>query len=557
MLTLLYSLLITSVLFLLPKILSKILLIIYYILMLILFLVHYMLFIIKDQVFTVYDLFNTQEGLTYINFIFKEIKLPLIIIIIISLILLIYTFKQINKIKKNLNFKKNILLIITSILIFILTKNLLVLSLENYENNFNKLLYPKYYYDEFVNRNRSMLVCGMYEYTFRDIYLYNKTQHSLFGSIEEIEKIMNENKITFEENEYTGVFKGKNLIMIMMESIDNIEINDKTMPTLNYIKNNSWNFTKRYSKNTSTINTEYTSITGLFYTDLIYNTNNNNYSLSLPNIFNKNGYITSSAHNNTGSYYNRKSLHKTLGFQKSYFLYDILGSKLKYNDKQMIEIDDIYNKIIPKDNNFMTFIITITGHGPYQNQDVCTGIGLKTEKECLDYKSKLTDDMLKLLLERLEEDKLLDDTVIILYSDHYPYAYNFTEEELSKMDRIDESYKIRNIPFMIYNKNIEYKEFNMLVNDIDIEPTILNLFGIEYNPNLFIGTDLLSKSHKNITIFPDYSWYDGNIYSLNNGVDTSSAYYKEISNYVKTKIDLNKMIVSNNYYKKWGCNEMK
>ncbi len=552
MITILYGLLISSIIFLLPKIFSKILLILTYSLSLILFVVNYMLFIIKGQVLTIEDLTNTQEGLEYLNFITEKINIPLILIIIFSLILLIFSFKFINKIKRKFTKPKSFLLVLGSVILFIILRLFTIATLEHYsDDDWDKVNYPRYYYDEFINRNRSVISIGIYDYTIREVYMHYKNMLTTYGSIEEIEETIKKFD-TENTNEYTGIFKGKNLIMIMLESIDNLEITEDIMPTLYEIKNNGWVFNKRYSKNTATIITEFSSQTGLYYNDIVYKINNANYNLSVPKLFEKAGYITSSVHDNHGQFYNREVLHKSLGFQNSYFVLDYVNDGIQFNDEQIATNDKIYTKITNKENPFMSLIVTITGHGPY-NDGFCESQKINNKKECLDYKSGLTDKMLESLLNRLKEDKILDNTVLVLYSDHYPYAYDFTSEELkTNYIKADSKYELKNIPFIIYNPSIEHKEIDKLVGDIDIAPTVLNLFGIDYEPKYYVGTDVFSSAHKNLIMFSDYSWYDGNIYSLENKDNANIDYINETSNYVKTKVDLSKMIISNNYYQKFN-----
>ncbi len=505
-----------------------------------------MLYMIKDNVLSVYDLANAKEGFAYLNFIVAKINISLIIIIIISLIFLIISFSNIKKLPK-INGRKKLIILIVCLGLFFGLKSLTLMSLKKYdESKWSKLNYPRYYYNNFINPNRSLLVLGLYEYTARDLYLYYQNMHSIYGSVEKIEEVMATFDDSDTKNNMTGIFKDKNLIMIMMESIDNMEINEKTMPTLKYMRENGWNFTNRYSKNIATIVTEFTSLTGIYNIGSSYNINKNNYTMSLPALFNKNGYIARSVHENNGHYYNRDVLHKALNFTESYFLYDILDKPQFYVDEQIVANDEIYKKLTK--DKFMTFIVTISAHGPYTNNSTCRSESINSEKECLDMLSKRTDDMLATLLKRLKEDKLLDDTIIVLYSDHYPYAYDFTNEEKAKLEKLDDNYSIRALPFIIYNPNLKAKEYDMFVNDVDLAPTFLNLFGIDYNPRYYIGTDIFRKSHKDLFFFTDASWSDKKIYSLSSNANNDE-YFADTTAYVNERIDLNKMLISNDYYR--------
>ena len=548
-----YIILFLGVIFLLPKIISKIFMILLYVLSLIIFLVNYMLIQIKGTAFSFNELVNINEGMQYINFIFKEINFEMILIILVSLICFLISFKMIKYIKIK---KSKIKKIFSSMLILVLFLSIRIIAISllgnNNEDAWQEIKKPRYHYNYYINPNNSLIISGMYEYTFRDLYIYLKNKYTIYGSVEEIETYIENSEYENEKNDMTGYFEGKNLIMIMLESIDNIVINDEVMPTLNYMRENGWEFTGRYTSNTSTIATEYASLTGLYHLGSSFNISNNEYNNSLVNMFKNNGYLTNSIHENRGLYYNRNVLHKSLGFENSYFLYDILDEPLYYEDKQIIENDNLYNSIVYKDEKFMTFIITLSAHGPYENKSYCVNNDppYVDEFECLKFMSNKTDIMLEKLLERLKEDNLLEETVIVLYSDHYPYAYSFTNEQLSSMKMIDSSNNIRNLPFIIYSPGIKHKEYSDFINDVDILSTILNLFNIEYNAKEYIGSDYFSKNHKNIMFLSDGTWYDGNIYSYDNIEEEDKDYFKSISNFINNKLDLNKMIISNNYYAK-------
>lgn len=511
-----------------------------------------MLINIKSEAFTIYNFQIANEGFEYINFILKEINVFFIIIILLSILLFIKTISTIKKQSKyNISYK--IIILFIGIIFFFGAKYFSINILEDYrtEDGWMDITYPKYYTENLINSRRNVSVLGLYEYTIKDINNYFNKDAS--GSIEEIEKTINNSELSYKENKMSGIFKNKNVIMIMMESIDNIIIDKETMPTLYKLRNEGWNFTKRYNQlnsGGSTIATEYTTLSGLFYT---YNNKYdiNNYNESIPSMFKQNNYTTASFHENFGIYYNRTQLHKSLGFDNSYFIKDMHIPYTPNEDSQFFSNDTLYDLIVPKNNNkpFFSFLITISAHGPYVNRGLCETNNINNEKECLKYLSKQTDDMLKTMLEQLEKDNLLKDTVIILYSDHAAYSYNYTEEELKNTyQKINNDYSIKNLPFIIYNSEITPTNFdNIIVNDIDFAPTIFNLFGIDYDPKYYVGTDVFADYHQNICIFKDYTWYDGNIYSNNANKDE---YYYETSKYVQERINFSNMLVEHNYYKK-------
>ena len=552
--TLTFCFLFTALLLYLPKLVSKILAWFLYLFNFGLLLTHYFLLTIKSEAFSIYDINNVSEGMEFLNCIVEKITPLLIIFSIYCILLMIVNYKFLLNVRKE-NSKFNRINLIRVPFICFIGFMLGNIALHDYNSNdWVSITMERYYYNNYVNPKKSISVLGLYEYTLRDIHLYFKNLTSTFGSTEEIETLISKYHVDVEKNEYTGMFKDKNLIMVMLESIDYVGVNEEVMPTLSYMTKNGWNFPSRYSYRAtggSTILTEYISMTGLLFEPTYYdNLNNNSYPYSLPNMFNKAGYITASVHENSGTFYNREHLHKSFGFDNSYFLYDILEKPNLYDDSQIVLNDEIYEKIVSKDHKFMSYIITIVGHGPYdKNNWVCDG-ALKYDRDCLEYLYNKTDYFLKSLLERLEEDDLLEDTVIVLYTDHQAYTFNYTEEDFKLYRQVDEDYNIKNIPFVIYNNKLKGKNYeDILVNDYDLIPTLLNLFGIDYDSDSYLGSDLFGKKHKNLIVFNDYRWYDGEIYSEGKDVDKESELFKENSQYAIDKITLNKMIISNDYFK--------
>ena len=555
LLTLSYVLIIWFFSIILPKIWAKILVISSYILSLILYITHYMMLIIKQEAFTFYDLNIASEGFEYLNFIIKEINFKFIFVVLLSLGIVVFLIIYLSKLEK---LKVHFYYFPIVIIVVLIIRFIGFCTLEDYDDYlFNGVLYPKYYYNNYINPKKSLSISGLYEYTVKDCFKQLKEKNTIIDYTSEIDNYL-KNHEKNNSNKYTGLFKDKNIIMIMLESIDHLMTSTKVMPTYNYMKNNGFDFTKRYSQLSSggsTIATEFTSLTGLFYTGSIYNSNNNHYNYSLPNMFNLNNYQTNVIHENTGTYYNRDFLHNSLGFSNRYYVLDHNNNFNRYNDPGLVSNNDIYKQIVNKGNKekFMSYIITISAHGPYVNNYACSfdEIASSSEKDCVVFLAKRTDEFLRLLLERLKNDNLLDDTVIVLYSDHYAYGYNYGEEEKKLYEKVDDNRIIQNLPFVIYNPLIKHKVFNnTVIDDIDILPTILNLFEFDYDANEYLGTDIFSTNHENIAIFTDYSWYDGTTYSFNKDVDKNSDTYKNNSSYTSNLLDINTKMISSDYYKK-------
>ena len=550
-----YILLFLGLLFLIKnKTIRRIVFSIIFILGFALFVADFCILKVKNSVLNFTYFMYASEGLSFINFVKKDINITFILMILALLVIFVVLIILVGKIE----YKKKKRLPFLGLLIvsFLICRYVGIHDLQPYsDDDFNRLLYTGYYYDNYVNPIRSMQVSGLYEFSFRDLYLNLKYMFLSSSDKGNIDKIIAEDDRKLEKNEYTDIFKDKNLIMIMMESIDNVVVNDNTMPTLMKMKKNSLDFSNRYGQfiyKGSTISTEFTSLTGLYDNGLYYHMNTDIFSNSLTNLFNEAGYKTTFIHGNKGVFYNRNNLHKNIGFQNMIFTLDDYPDENYMDDSSIVNNDDIYNFAFPKDERFFSYFVTISAHGPYDEGNYYCSvdeIASQSEKKCLEYGASLTDNFLKILLERLKEDGILDDTVIVLFTDHYAYSYTYEEDDYNIYKKIDDDYLIKNIPFMIYSSGIKGKKIdNLIFGDIDILPTIANMFGLEYNPRMYVGTDLFDKNRRNLVFFVDQTWYDGSIYSDNKNVDVYSSYYKDTSNYVLKKYDLNQMIISTNYY---------
>lgn len=554
LLTIAYGLLTGVILVLLPKKLVKVLYPLVYIYLLIMFVVNYMLLQIKNDAFTVYNLQVAGEGFEFFEFVAAEINLLFIIILVISLIIFISTFKQIKNIYCDIKVWKRIGIVLLTVLTFFGLRFISVNIMRSDDRGgWDDFSFPKYYTYHLINSRKNVSVLGLYEYGVKDIVNYIKNATTKIGTIEEIEQTIKDNNDD-KENEMSGIFKGKNLIMIMMESIDFVHVNEKTMPTLSMMLENGLNFSKRYNHlgaGSSTIGTEFASLSGLFYmSDNKYDVNS--YKQAIPAVFSRNGYETASFHENNGVYYNRSQLHKSLGFDNSYFLLDMNVKDFQwYVDKQFFTNSEIYDLVVHKgsDKPFMSYIITISGHGTYDNKNqFCNDEGISNEQECIKHLFGRTDEMLKEMLDRLEKDGILDDTVIVLYSDHSAYSYNYSEEELKNTYvNIDGNYGIKNLPFVIYSTDIDGKTYDdIVVNDMDMGPTLFNMFGIDYDGKYYVGTDIFDDDRVNVAMFTDYSWYDGNIYNL---TAEQTDYVKKMNSYVRKRREFSNMLISHDYYK--------
>ena len=382
------------------------------------------------------------------------------------------------------------------------------------------------------------------------------------------------NRSIASKNEYTGMFKDKNLIVIMMESVNDIFLDPEYYPNFNKLVSEGWYWENNYSPRNScaTMNNEFSGMTSLYS---IYNTctaskyKKNTYSTSMFNLFNDTNYVTFSAHNYTEAYYPRKSIHTNMG-SGEYYGVGKLGIKYSSEYRNWSNDDDflkqVLNIIDKKTSNgepFMTWLTTVSSHQPYSVSSVqgdkyynmTKDTKYPTDVRRYMSKLKILDNGLGILIDGLEARGILDDTVIVLYGDHYPYG--ISTKRLNKVLDYDTSKDLNaeRVPFVIYNSEMESKVFSEYTSYINILPTLANLFDLKYDPRLYLGDDLLSKDYESLTVFADGSWKNEMAYynaSKNKIKYYSSNEYsqeeiKRINDMIDTKIKISSDVIKSNY----------
>ena len=175
-----------------------------------------------------------------------------------------------------------------------------------------------------------------------------------------------------------------------------------------------------------------------------------------------------------------------------------------------------------------------------------------SEEDCIKRQAKETDDMLALILEALEVNNLADNTVLVIFSDHY--LYTIDDKSILEKHKETSNNLINKTPFLIYKKNLKKVNVTDITSQLDILPTVLNLFGINYIKDYYIGSDTLDKNYEGLVFFNDLSWYDGNCYveidGINNECSVSQEYLEEKSNYVNYIIQKNDLTLKYDYFKK-------
>ncbi len=358
------------------------------------------------------------------------------------------------------------------------------------------------------------------EYNVEDIdftALAESTDDEMLRSLSEFFDTM----IPTRKNDYTGMLEGYNLITICAESFAPWFISEELTPALYQLSNNGIIFENFYGTYQSvTTNGEYTTCMGL-YPDLSRTKTQSSFDLSshnylpycLGNALKEEGYQTWAYHNYIGDFYNRDITHANMGYT-----FKAAGSGLDIqvdwpsSDLEMMEasIDDY----LSTDSPFHAYYMTFSGHYQY-NWDNTMSAKNREDVEHLDYSEPVKayiacnlelEYALQYLMERLEEAGVADKTVIVLTNDHYPYG--LTDEEYDELagQHMDSTFEKYRNSFICYvpglNENIYVDEY---CSTADILPTLLNLFGVQYDSRLLEGTDVLS-SGIHVAILQDKSF---------------------------------------------------
>ena len=374
------------------------------------------------------------------------------------------------------------------------------------------------------------------------------------------------------KSNYTGLLKDYNLITLCAESFCPWFISEELTPTLYKMTHTGIIFKNYYGSFQSvTTNGEYTMCMGLFpdmsrtKTDSSFNVAGTNYlPFCLGNALNEMGYTSYGYHDYIGDFYNRNITHANMGYN---FKAADSGLNVKIDwpssDLEMMEasVDDYINSSSP----FHAYYMTFSGHYQY-NWDNAMSAKNRAAVEDLPYSDPVKayiacnlelEYALEYLVQRLEEAGIADKTCIVLTNDHYPYG--LTEEEYNELagQTLDTKFeKFRN-SFICYVPGLPQ---NIVVDEYcsteDILPTLLNLFGAEYDSRLLAGTDVLS-SGVHAAILSNRSFltkafrYDADtetVIPANEGVVISDELLQAYRQYVDNKFKLSSYIVNSDYY---------
>lgn len=385
-----------------------------------------------------------------------------------------------------------------------------------------------------------------------------KTLHSYFASVPPTNK-----------NEYTGMFKGYNLILITAEGFSPYAVHKDVTPTLYKLTSEGFVFNNFYTAlwQTSTSDGEYVALTGLIPvgTRSMYISRNNLLPFTLGHQFNLLGVESKAYHNHSYTYYERNETHPNLGY-----IFTGKGNGLVLDsdvwpgsDLEMIEhtVDEYINE-----DPFHIYYLTVSGHMNYsfvgnsmsfKNRDLVKDLPYSSDARAYIACQIELDRALSELIKRLYKAGVAEKTVIALSADHYPYGWE--KEKLDELagHEVDNDFEIYRNHFILWNPGMES---NIIIDEpsssLDILPTLSNLFGLTYDSRLMMGRDILSDSEplvilSNRSFITDKVMYNSATGESINLTDEElhPDYIKNINAIIKNKFTVSSTISKMDYYR--------
>lgn len=445
---------------------------------------------------------------------------------------------------------------------------------------------------------------GVYVYQLDDfVQSLKPTFNNIFGhdkALREVKEYYEENRTVQSVNDYSGIFKGKNVITIHAESLQAFTIGlsfngQEVTPNLNKLVSKGMYFNNFYAQvgvGTSS-DSEFTYATSLLPANngtVFVNYFNNKYA-TIQKMMHDEGYYVFSMHGNVGDFWNRDTMHINMGYDKFYS-----KSSFVIDEEYGLGLSDesFFRQVVPMIKDISTSLnkpyygtlITLTNHTPWRDTELFSDYDLTMtteidgEEVVRDYlegtmmgnyiKSvNYMDKAIGQFISDMDDEGLLDNTVIVIYGDHdarlgkkqFNYMYNYdpvndrllTEDDPGYKEFNDYDYELsKKVPYIIWTKDMDKgMEIDTPMGMIDASVTLGNMLGV-YN-KYALGKDIMNISKSDgIVVFKDgsyitdkvyYSAKNGEVYTISNGV-ISDDYLKKNSEYADRIISVSYDIIT-------------
>lgn len=429
------------------------------------------------------------------------------------------------------------------------------------------------------DRNYIVKYLGMYNYTIYDsVETMKASSQRALADSSDITEVINYTKSNYAKPnaEYFGAAKGMNVIYLHLESFQNFLINyklngEEVTPFLNSLtkdKNTMYfdNFFHQTGQG-KTSDAEFmleNSLFGLPQGSAFITKAQNTYQAA-PSILKDYGYTSAVFHGNNGSFWNRNVIYKSFGYDKffdaSYYNTGSSDDMAEYGvlDKPFFEQSQSLLSSLPQP--FYTKLITVGNHYPYKmDQNLVTIDKANTGDASVDnyfQTARYADEAIEQVFNQLKELGLYDNTMIVLYGDHYGISDNHNaamEQVIGKEITPYESTNLQRVPLFIHVPGMPGGTNHTYGGQTDLLPTLLHLLGIDTQKFVQFGSDLLSEEHNEIVPFRNGDFVSPTIYSINEKYydnktgllldDSQLESAKAIKNEVDRKLELSDKVVN-------------
>lgn len=370
------------------------------------------------------------------------------------------------------------------------------------------------------------------------------------------------------KNEYTGMFEGYNFIYLCCEGFSPWAVDRELTPTLYRLTHSGFVFNNFYNPlwYTSTSDGEYVECIGL----LPYSTNSFKRSKgnSLPFCFGwqflRKGYTARAYHAHTATYYGRNETHPNMGY-----IFKAKNQGLPITDVWPESDLEMMKLSIPEyinDEHFHVYYMTVSGHleytfsgntQAYRHRDDVAGLPYSNNCKAYIACNMELDLALEYLIEQLDSAGKLENTVIAFGADHYPYG--LTADEINELagENVEQNFELYHNYFVLWNSEMtEPVTVDKYCSSLDMMPTLSNLFGLDYDSRLFMGSDIFSDApalviFANQSFITDYCKYNsvtGKVEMLRD-YELPEGYIASVSGIVKKKFAVSKSILLNDYFR--------
>lgn len=392
----------------------------------------------------------------------------------------------------------------------------------------------------------------------RDENVMMMDMHDYFSTLEPTKK-----------NDWTGYFAGKNLVWIVAEGFCSLAVDPQRTPTLYQMTQQGFQFNQFYTPlwGVSTSDGEYVTTTGLIPKPGVwsYSESSDNYMpFAFGNQFRQLGYTAQAYHDFEYTYYDRNLSYPNMGYD-----YYGLGNGLELEEVWPPSDLEMMEKIVPQfvdEAQFMVYCLTVSGHLNYSYEENAMARRHWDTVADLPYsdavKAYLASQVelelaVKSLVEQLQAVGKLEDTVIVISGDHYPYGLN--DEQYSELlgHEVDPVFEIYESSLILWNSEMTNPvPVDKYCSSLDIMPTLSNLFGLMYDSRLMAGHDILSDT-PGLVIFSDYSFlsetdrYNAkeNLFVMADGSEADKEYIEGRIGLVQNQFAYSAAILENDYYR--------